>query len=924
MKTLYLALIFILLLGRLSAQTDCDVYIKADFSNVDFITFAKKLRENHNVYLYYKPEWVEDIQVNVSGDSLSVRNILKELLTPGGISYITRGPNQFFITGQTIIKRDTITTIDTTRSSRLGDANAIAEEYFGLYSYDIAITKVIIGKRHNGNTSSISVLSGRVLSANTGEPVIGATLTIEGTNRGVISDVNGSYSLGVETGSSFTLNVSCMGMQEKSFLVDMNGSGSLNIELSESLIDIQEVVVHSGRHDNVHGMQMGFQRIEMKEIKSIPAVMGERDILKVANMMPGVQTVGEGSAGFNVRGSPSDHNLFLLNDIPVFNTGHLFGFFSAFNPEMISDFNLYKGNFPVEYGGKLASIFEISTRKGNKKEFGARAALSPVTGSLMMETPLVKDQISMILSARSTYSDWILKRIEDPDISNSNASFHDIMAGLHVLNRDHSSWQFFTYYSKDRFTLARTNSFEYENLGASIIYNRKISDRWSMKASAVFSDYINYHSNTEQLSKAYCHEYDIRSQQIKINFSGYPALKHKTGAGIDAILHNLDQGVFEPLGNESLFAPNDFGKEHALEYALYVFDEFSVNDRTTIYGGLRYSFLNYLGPKTVYLYEEHLPLETGNIRDTLTYASGESIKHYSGPEFRLSFNYEIKPDLSVKFSYNRMRQYLFMLTNTVSVAPTDRWKIVDTHIDPPVSDQLSFGLYKNINRLALETSAEIYFKKGRNIVEYKDGADLTSSPLFETLILQGEQDSYGAEFMIKRNAGRFTGWISYTYSHSFITVNGKESWEKINKGRTYPANYDKPHSLNFVGNLKISRRFSLSSNIVYSSGRPITYPTGIFYVDGVQVANYSQRNEYRIPDYFRLDLSLNIEGNLLKRKFAHGSWMFSVYNLTGRKNVYSVYFKNDMGRIQGYKQSIYGVPIFTVSYNIKLGNYAVE
>jgi hypothetical protein len=310
--------------------------------------------------------------------------------------------------------------------------------------------------------------------------------------------------------------------------------------------------------------------------------------------------------------------------------------------------------------------------------------------------------------------------------------------------------------------------------------------------------------------------------------------------------------------------------------------------------------------------------------DTISYASGKSIAHYSGPEYRLSFNYEMRPDFSMKFSYNRMRQYLFMLTNTVSVAPTDRWKIVDSHIKPPISDQISFGLYKNSNNAALETSAEVYYKTGRNIVEYKDGADLTSSPRFETLVLQGRQESYGAEFMIKRNAGRLTGWISYTYSRSLITVDGEQSWEKINKGITYPANYDKPQSFNFVGNLKLSRRINFSSNLVYSSGRPITYPTGVFYVDGMQVVNYSQRNEFRIPDYFRIDLSMNIEGNLRKRKFAHGSWMFSVYNLTGRKNVYSVYFKNENGSINGFKQSIYGVPVFTISYNIKLGNYAVE
>ncbi len=424
-------------------------------------------------------------------------------------------------------------------------------------------------------------------------------------------------------------------------------------------------------------------------------------------------------------------------------------------------------------------------------------------------------------------------------------------------------------------------------------------------------------------STAWCWRCSVRFD-VKASFTGNQWLRHRIGIGGNAIIHNLNQGSYDPYGQESLFVRNDFGKEKGLEYALFAFDEIAVTDRLTLYAGLRYSLFNYLGPNDVYNYTLNQPLESENIIDTTFYDNNKSISHYSGPEYRLSLNYEFTNDFSMKFSYNRMRQYLFMLSNTVSIAPTDRWKLADPYLAPPISDQLSFGLYKNINKFALETSAEFYYKKGDNIVEYKDGADLTSSPLFETLVLQGQQESYGAEFMVKRNAGRFTGWVSYTWSKSTITVSGNESWKKINNGISFPANYDKPHAFSFVGNVIISRRVSIASNLIYNSGRPITYPTGIMYVDDIQVMNYSLRNEYRIPDYFRVDVSLNFEGTLLKDKFAHGSWAFSVYNLTGRKNAYSIYFKNDKNLIKGYKQSIYGAPIFTISYNFKLGNYAVE
>ncbi|MCG6189279.1 TonB-dependent receptor domain-containing protein [Maribellus maritimus] len=924
-KIFTISSIFIILNLSIHAQEFRPVYINKSFKDTKFEEFVKTIKQQYGIEIFYKPQWIENLRINTTSDSLTLSAILSSALKPSGINFIRRGEKQFFLTGTSDLTGSSLKK-NKEKIPAEDDNNdkSVAEKYFKKSSYEKTISKVIIGNRKKGPGSTLSVLSGRISSRKSGEPVIGATVIVDGTTTGAITDGSGSYSFSVETGSNFKLNVSCMGMVSASFYIEMLSSGIFNIEMTEKLIDIQEVVVKSDKHDNIQGLQMGFQRVDMKEIKSIPVVLGERDILKIANMMPGVQTVGEGSVGFNVRGSSADQNLFLINEVPVLNTGHLFGFFSAFNPDMISDFNLYKSNFPVEYGGRLASVFEISTRKGNKKEFGARGGIGPVTGTLLIETPIVKDKASVIVGGRTTYSDWILKKIDDPDISNSDASFYDLMAGVHVLNNERSSLQLFSYYSRDKFTLAQTNDYEYENLGASLIYDRNLNNKWKVKIAAVFSDYTNYHTNREQASTAFERRFDVKSQELKFNFSGYHWLKHRFDFGANAILHNLDQGSYAPFGEESLFATNDFGKENGLEYAFFASDEYSVTDKFTIYLGLRYSLFNYLGPNTIYSYAENQPFEKENIVDTLTYSSGKSIGKYSGPEYRISFNYELNSDMSLKFSYNRMRQYLFMLSNTVSIAPTDRWKLTDPYIKPPVSDQVSLGLYKNFNNASLETSAEIYSKKGYNIVEYKDGADLTSSPDFETLVLQGEQDSYGAEFMIKRNSGRFTGWISYTWSRTKIKIDGNETWQKINNGITYPANYDKPHSFNFVGNIKISRRLNFASNIVFNSGRPVTYPTGIFYVGGNQVISYSNRNEYRIPDYFRIDLSVNVEGNLLKKKFAHSSWAFSVYNLTGRKNAYSVYFKNENGKIKGYKQSIYGVPIFTVSYNFKLGNYAVK
>jgi hypothetical protein len=652
--------------------------------------------------------------------------------------------------------------------------------------------------------------------------------------------------------------------------------------------------------------------------------MGERDIIKIAQMMPGVQSVGEGASGFNVRGSATDQNLFLLNKIPILNTGHLFGFFSAFNPDMISDFNLYKSNFPAEYGGRLASVFEVSTRKGNKKNFGARGAISPVTGSLLIETPIVTDKSSLIVGARSTYSDWILRKLDDIDLNNSAASFQDLMTGVHIILDEASSLQLFGYYSRDKFSLAGTNSYRYENIGSSAIYNRKLNDMWIMEAAAIYSRYNNYHANSEIATQASEHLFRVDHKELKMKVTGYKWLNHSSSFGAGVIGYNLDHGTVKPFGPNSLVLPSPFGSEKGMELNAFLSDEYAITHRLSVYGGLRYSHFSLLGPGDVYTYPSGVPRETEFISDTTTYNKGERMKSFSGPEYRLSLNFEITPDLSLKASYNRMRQYLFMLSNTIAMAPTDRWKLTDNYISPPVSDQVSIGLYKNIPRGALETSAEIYIKKTHNQVDYKDGADLSLNPRFETSILQGEQESWGAELFVKRNAGRFTGWVSYAWSRAMLTIDGEYDWERINDGKTYPANFDKPHSLNIVSNYRFSRRISIATNLVYSTGRPITYPKGLFVSGGGQGIVYSNRNEYRIPDYFRMDVSVNLEGNLRKEKLAHGSWMFAIYNLTGRRNAYSVYFKTEAGRVKGFKQSIYGVPIFTISYNFKLGNYAVD
>lgn len=920
-NNLICVLIWLFAATSLQAQERADIRISLPAGEWSFSEWAGEL-EKQGIRVFFREAWVEGLRIRTRGGTESLDSLLQT-----GFAYQAAGfillDQQVFITP----KKNAVTSGEfSLLQAENGKRGSTGQAPLSLArkSYEKTVRHVVIGSSDPAPANQRVFLTGRITSAANGEPVIGATVALPDQQTGAVTDADGNFSIAVVSGQTATLQVACLGMESEQIQAEIKGPGFLPVELYPKLIDVREVVVRSDQHHNIRGMQMGFQKIGAREIKSIPVVMGERDIFKVATLMPGVQTVGEGAAGFNVRGSASDQNLFLLNDIPVLNTGHLFGFFSAFNPDMIADFRLYKSNFPVEYGGRLASVFDISTRTGNKKEFGARGSVSPVTASLLLETPIKKDRSSFIFSSRSTYSDWILDRLDDAAITGREAGFYDLMSGLHFIGKNNSSTRIFGYYSRDRFTLSATNQYRYENLGASVHYNRPIRGSWNLKLSGVFSSYTNYHSSAVELTRGYQHEFTVGSEGLRAGLTGYPWAGHKLQLGVEGTLHHIDQGVLEPFGEKSLLLPVAFGRESALEYALHAADEISLTDQLTLYAGLRYSLYNYLGPQHIPVYQENLPLTEENMTDTLHYEPWETISQYSGPEFRTALNYVISPGFSIKASYNRMRQYLFMLSNTIAISPTDRWKLVDPFIRPPVSDQISLGLYKNFNNSSVETSAEFYYKKARDIIEYKDGVDLTFNPHIETLVLQGGQEAYGAEFFIRRNTGRLTGWISYAWSRSIIRIDGGETWQQINLGLPFPANYDKPHALNVVTNYALSRRLSLSGNLVYNSGRPITYPTGYLVINDYPVVNYSLRNEYRIPDYFRVDLSLNVEGNLKKRKFAHGSWSFSVYNLTGRRNAYSVYFTNDRGVIKGYQLSIYGEAIFTVSYQFKLGNYAVE
>ncbi len=925
MTRIILIFIIILNVGTVSGQS-ADLTFSGNFNQVSFDSFVESVEKTSGLTFYYLDEWTSGIRITAVGENLSLAAILAQHLEPQRLAfYIDKSNNVFIIPG-------TIKTFEReTQEEEVGKEHepdqsisrvSKEEEYFGGRKEEIIKSKTI-GESKGAVNGSMVTLYGKIWDRENGQSLIGATIYFSETKTGAVADIDGRYQIVLPSGN-YLLSINSLKMKEIKYNLSIYTDGRLDIGMEKEIIPINEVVIKAERYQNVSGIQMGFARLDMKTIKEIPLVMGEKDLLKVAQMLPGIQTVGEGSSGFNVRGSSADQNMFYINKVPVYNTSHLFGFFSSFSPDIVKDFSLYKSNIPVEYGGRIASIFNISTREGNKNQFTGRGGISPVTGHIAIEGPLKKGKHSFVLSTRSTYSDWILTRLRDPGLRNSKASFYDLSAGISLEPDEKNLFKFFGYYTSDKFHYKDFLSYDYNNSGTSMNWRHRISPALTSDMAAVFGNYSFSTINQEYPSSGYTHNYQLGHYEIKSDFSWVPGSKHVVSFGGSFIYYDLHRGEVKPYGTDSYRRVVNLGRDKGLEYAIYLGDKYEVIPGLTLYGGLRYTIFNYLGPAEVYDYVPGAPMNDENISDTVYYRAGSLVNTYTGPDIRTAVNFQTGKNSSVKLSYNRIRQHLFLLSNTIAISPTDQWKLCDYHIKPPFSDQLVAGFYKDFPEGGIRSSAEVYVKKTHNIIDYKDGADFIGTAHIEKDILQGKQNAYGFELMVEKTKGKVNGWISYTYSRSKILVNGTQPWEKINNGLTYPANYDKPHALNVILNYRLNRRLSFSGNLVYNTGRPVTYPISVYYMNGQQILNFSARNAYRLPDYFRTDLSFNLEGNLKSKKMVHSYWMVNIYNLTGRKNAYSVFFRSEEGKINGYKISVFGTTIVTLSWNFKFGNYASE
>lgn len=921
MKKLRLLIWFLLLAPMLQAQTVENPLVSIDVVDEEFEQFAHFLEQQSNLPILFKQEWVSDIKVTVTADQQDIVQLIQQVL-PTDVFTVTRW-NDFVVI---LKKEELIRQLPDYNNNQItekddSDSDIEASSEF-MKGRKADLIKIKIGDPKYAVAGGIMKIKGSVFDAATGEPIEGATLYLAELQKGAVSDKQGKMEISIPPGK-YSARFDCLGWKKVDGQIEVLSDGDFNMMMERSRFDIEEVNVYGDKQMNIREKDPGIEKINVKSIKELPTMMGESDIIKVSEMLPGVVSVGEGAAGLNVRGGGFDQNAFYFNKVAIYNTSHMFGFFPAFNSDVINDFTLYKGYIPAKYGGRISSVFNINARTGNKKRYTAHGGISPIAANVTVEGPIKRDTASFLLNFRSSYSDYILNLIDDYNISNSNASFYDI-TGSFDYDLPNTQINVFGYYSKDYFKYSDINTYWYSNGGISASVGHHFSSSFRGNFSVSVSQY-QFRTIDQQLeSIAYEHEFKVGQYDFIADFQKVFSNKNVIGFGFDATWYQLNRGEIQPYGDGSDKNPVNLGNEQGLETAIYVSDDFEVNPLFNINAGFRLSLFSPFGPETVYTYYPDGPKEPETINDSISFQSGQAIKWYAFPEFRISLNYQTDENGNLKLSFNQTHQDIFMLNNTITLAPNSQWKLADYHLEPTRGYQFSFGIFRSIPKGNWDFSAELFYKKSKNYTEFKDGADFLSTPLIETIVLQGDLKSYGIEFLLKKSWQKLNIWLAYTYSRSLVIVDGTNSWDKINKGIEYPSNFDIPNVFNGVLTYHISKRVTFGTTVTYQTGKPTTYPTSYYYIEGTPYLDYSSRNEYRIPDYFRLDVALTIEGNLKKEKLLHSTFNFSVYNLTSRQNPYSVYFTKEAGEILSYQYTVIGVPIFMATWIFKLGNYEAE
>ncbi|MCK6617034.1 MAG: TonB-dependent receptor [Cyclobacteriaceae bacterium] len=862
---------------------------------MSFLQFIDKVEREMGVRFFYEPAWVEYLNIDRAYTKLPVSRILDQVLEGSDITYTALSDYGI------ILVKDPTKEIERQRLL----AKAVAERK--------KVEQLVIGNPADYHPDKKLVLRGIVTDEKSSVAVKSATVTLLNAERGTATNEQGAYELTLTPGSHL-VSFSHANYSEKIIDLRIYASGRLNVILEEVPIVLEEVVVTD---QAIVNSNIGQATLRVSEMKRAPVFLGEVDVVKQVQTQAGVTTVGELAAGFNVRGGGTDQNLVLYDGLPIFNTSHALGFFSAFNAEAINQVAFYKGGIPAEFGGRASSVLNVTSKEGNYNRWTGSGGIGFISTFLTLGGPIKKDTTSVIASARATYSDWMLDLVNSDyaTLQNSSVQFYDGSFKLAHKFSSKSKLIFSGYFSRDRMRLTNDTLFQWNNLAVSARFDKAVNDKLFYSITMGMGSY-RYTLNEPDEQEAFDLTYGIAYPSLRADFNfndGNPK-----AFGFQATYYNFKPGTLKPTTSASLTPAISIADENAVEAGVYFSESFKFGNRINLDAGIRYALYARLGPGTVYEYEAGRPLEPHYVIDSTQYPAGSIIKFYHGPEPRLAARYSLNQFSSLKFGYNRLYQFVHLISNTAAVNPVDVWQSSNSFFKPQLADQISAGYFRNLKENTYEVYGELFYKQISNVLDFKDGANLILNNKLETSLLQGKAKSYGAEFSATKNRGRLQGMVNYTFSRSLRQVNGDYEIEKINDGKIFPANFDQPHVVNLTWRYAISRRHYFSGNFTYHTGRPISLPAHIYYVDGIGISDFPERNTYRLPDYHRLDVAFIIEGNHKRKKLWDGTWVISAYNLYGRRNAYSVFFQEDQwGILKPYQLSVVGTIIPTINYTFK-------
>ncbi len=754
------------------------------------------------------------------------------------------------------------------------------------------------------NAQESYTINGVVKDSLSGETLIGVTLKFTAANQtGTSTNAYGFYSYKLSPGE-YNLSVSYIGYRSINQKISINSDLRLDLNMVPENV-LEEIVISSEkRNDNIVNAQMGVAKINLSEIRNVPVLFGERDVLKTLQLLPGIKSAGEGNSGFYVRGGSTDQNLILLDEAPVYNASHLLGFFSTFNSDAIKDVSVFKGGMPAQYGGRLSSVLDIRMNDGNKKEFTAEGGIGLISSRLKVEGPLIKDKSSFMISGRRTYADAFLALSKDSSINKNTLYFYDLNAKVNYQIDDKNTLYLSGYFGRDELGLSETFGFDWGNATSTLRWNHLFSNRLFSNTSLIYSNY-NYVIQNFLEENNFKVNSSIRDMNLKQDFQLALNNSHNIRFGLDLIHHTIAPGNITASATSSVNEVT-IEKRKGNEIAAYISDEWEVNDKFNLVYGLRASSFYLFGPGIFPSYDKD-----GLTTSSKTYTSGQLVKSYFNLEPRISASYQLNEFSSFKSSYTRNTQNLHLMSNSTASSPTDLYIMSSNNVKPEIADQIALGYFRNFNNDNYEFSTELYFKQMQNQIDYRSGTDLRGNTNVESDLLFGDGRAFGIELFLKKRFGKLNGWVGYTLSKT------ERKFNDIDQGKWFNAKQDRTHDLSLVGIFKASERWTFSSTFVFNTGNAVTFPAGKYQLNNKTVFYYPERNSDRMPNYHRLDLSATREGKPGKK--LQSSWSFGVYNLYNRKNAYSIDFRDDPDnptRTQAVRTALFGI-IPSVTWNFK-------